>query len=140
MAQRAPTRGAPTNRFDPFRWSSMMSGPSNFGNNPVDIQSMVGRAMALHQSGQLGEAERLYKSVLASHPNHFEALHYLGLLEAQRGRFEDADRLMGRSLKVNDRAVEAYANHARVLNALKRSKDAIAACDRALSLNPRSIE
>src|SRR5580704_4762281 len=98
------------------------------------VKEMVGKALALHQTGRLAEAESLYKRVLTVDPNQFEALHFLGLLEAQRQNFEEADRLMVRSLKVNADVADAFANHARVLNAMKRSEEALAACERALAI------
>src|SRR5258705_10940095 len=73
-------------------------------------------------------------------PDHFEALHFFGLLEAQRERFDQADEFMRRSLQINAGVADAFANHARVLNALKRSQEALAACDNALSLDRRSVE
>ena len=116
----------------------MTTGPTIFGRDQV--QAMVSRAMALHQGGQLDAAEPLYKSALAINPNHFEALHFFGLLEAQRGRNVEADEYMRRSLAINAGVAEAFANHARVLNALKRSDEALAACDKALRLNRGSAE
>ena len=118
----------------------MTTGPTTFGSNQVNIQAIVNRAMALHRTGELAEAERLYKSALTLNPDHFEALHFFGLLEAQRGRNAEADELMARSLKINASVAEAFANHARVLNALKRSDEALAACDKALLLNRSSVE
>ena len=104
------------------------------------LANQLARAMALHQAGQLAKAEELYRSILAAKADHFEALHFLGLLEAQRSRYEQAEILMRRSLQCNARTAEAFANYARVLNALKRSREALAACDKALAINPRSIE
>jgi protein O-GlcNAc transferase len=94
-------------------------------------------AMALHQAGRLDEAEALYKHALRANPRQFEALHFLGVLEAQRGRYEEADRLISRSLKENRLSAEAHANLAGVLSVLKRSREAVASSDRALKLNPR---
>jgi tetratricopeptide (TPR) repeat protein len=105
----------------------------------VDVAGTVGRALALHRSGRLVEAEVLYRSVLNAEPENFEALHFLGLIEAHRQNFHAADRLMGRSLEINGSTAEAFANHARVLNALKRSQEACAACDRALAIDPRAV-
>src|SRR5262245_41623353 len=104
--------------------------------NDRRIGATVSQALALHQAGRLAEAEELYRSVLGIDENQFEALHFLGLIEAQRGNNKKANRLISRSLKINDRTADAFANHARVLNALKRFDQAIAACDRALSINP----
>src|SRR5262249_61713861 len=95
------------------------------------LAPQLARAMASHRAGQLAQAEQLYRSILAANADHFEALHFLGLLEAQRGRYERAEVLMRRSLEVNALSAEAFANYARVLNALKRSQAAVAACDKA---------
>jgi tetratricopeptide (TPR) repeat protein len=103
----------------------------------LNLPDLVRHALTLHQSGRLLDAETEYRRILKIDPQQFEALHFLGLIEAQRQNFEEADRLMSRSLKINARTADAFANHARVLNALKRPKDALAACERALVLNPR---
>src|SRR5947209_14053362 len=118
----------------------MTTQPTIFATDQGRTQAIVSRAIALHQGGDLDEAERLYKSVLALNPDHFEALHFFGLLEAQRERYEEADELMRRSLEINAGVADAFTNHARVLNSLKRSEEALAACDKALSLNRRSVE
>lgn len=42
--------------------------------------------MNLHQKGQLGEAERLYRSILTAQPTQPDANHNLGVLAVQRGQ------------------------------------------------------
>lgn len=96
--------------------------------------------MASHQAGNLAEAEHFYKLVLAAKQHQFEALHYLGVLEAQRGRYDEADRLIGSSLEIDAKRPEAFSNHARVLNALKRYEEALTSCNKALSIKPDFAE
>src|SRR5712671_5093266 len=110
------------------------------GEHVGSIAETFNRAMALHRLGDLAQAESLYYRILAIDANHFEALHFLGLVSAQRGQFEEARRLMCRSLEINTQTADAYANYARVLNKLKCSDEAIAACDQALAISSRSIE
>src|SRR5262249_4091001 len=105
-----------------------------------DLIAAIQQGMAAQQAGQLGIAEAHYKSVLAAEPNQFEALHFLGLLEAQRGNLAEADRLVGRSLSVNAQRAEAHSNHARILRQLKRPQDALARCDRALAHTPTRMD
>jgi len=105
-----------------------------------DLIAAIQQGMAAQQAGQLGIAESHYKRVLAAEPDQFEALHFLGLLEAQRGNLAEADRLVAHSLSVNAQRAEAHSNHARILRQLDRPEDAIARCDRALALNPYLIE
>jgi len=95
------------------------------------------RAVGLHQSGRLDEAAALYRQVLAGRPDHFDALHFLGMVAAQRSQFEEAERLIGRALTLNSQNADAHSNYAGVLNALKRPQEALASLDRALALNPR---
>ena len=109
----------------------------NLDNN---LAMMVNSAIASHRAGKLAEAESLYRSVLSVKPDQFEALHFLGLIEAQRGNLVEADRLLAQSLKVNSQRAEAYTNHARVLINLKRAEDALACCDKALALQPYFVD
>ena len=48
------------------------------------------KAIALHRSGQLAEAERLYRQLLAADPRDFTAQHLLGVIHAQQGRNDEA--------------------------------------------------
>ncbi len=105
-----------------------------------DIIAAIQQGMAAQRSGRLQDAETQYKRVLAVDPNQFEALHFLGLLEAQRGNLAEADRLVGRSLAVNAQRAEAHSNHARILRQRGKAEEALARCDRALSLNPHLVD
>lgn len=95
--------------------------------------------MALHQAGKLAEAEAVYREVLAREPDHFQALHFFGVLEAQRGRLVEAESLIARSLKINSQVADAFMNHARILHGLGRTDEAVRSCDRALAINPRHL-
>ena len=97
------------------------------------------QAVAAHQAGDLAEAERLYRSVLAIDPRQFDALHLSGVAAAQRGRYEDADRLFRAALAVNPRSAAAHANHAFALKELKQFAAALASCDAALALQPNDV-
>ena len=45
----------------------------------------LANALALHQAGQLAQAEQLYRQILHEHPDHDGALHSLGVLAWQNG-------------------------------------------------------
>ena len=102
------------------------------------LAGLINRAISAHQSGNLSEAEFLYKSVLTQDAKQFDALHMLGVLCAQQGHFEEAECLISRALQV-DPVAEAHENHARVLLELKRYEDALRAAEKALSLKPNSV-
>ena len=105
-----------------------------------ETMDLLHRGMGLFQAGDLNGADFFFRRVIDANPKQFEALHFLGVIEATRGQFEEADRLISRSLKFNTQTPEAYLNHVRILNELKRPKDALKACDRSLALNPNNHE
>jgi len=102
--------------------------------------STIRQAVTLHQRGQLGEAEQLYTDILKSWPDHFDALHLLGVLMHQRGRPEAALTLITKALATSTQSVDAYANQGRVLVALFRHQEALASFDLVLAANPDHAE
>jgi protein O-GlcNAc transferase len=93
--------------------------------------------MTLHRQGQLAEAAISYQKVLAIDPLQFDALHLLGVLEAQRGRRHNAELLLGQAIEIDPRSAEAHANLARIQHEAQNHHEALASCDKALSINPR---
>src|SRR5262249_58358127 len=59
-------------------------------------------AVALHREGRLGEAEKLYRAILKLNPEHFSALHYLGMIAAASGKPAEAERLIRQALALKD--------------------------------------
>ena len=97
-------------------------------------------AVALHRQGRLREAEKLYARVLKAAPEHFDALHLLGLAKAQAGQMGEAYRLMSAALKINSQAPDVLMNLANVLHALKRDAEALACLDKALAIKPDDLD
>jgi protein O-GlcNAc transferase len=93
-------------------------------------------AVALHQRGRFAEAEEIYRKIIETAPDHFDARHLLGVLKHQLGRHAEAHELIGTALQKQPNAVVALSNHATVLNALERYGEALARCDRAIVLKP----
>ncbi len=104
-----------------------------------NVQQTMQEAVALHQQGRLREAEKLYARVLKAAPDHFDALHLLGLIKAQADKMGEAYRLMTAALKLNPQAPDAWINLANVLHALKRDGEALDCLDKALALRPGDI-
>jgi tetratricopeptide (TPR) repeat protein len=101
---------------------------------------LVQQGVAAHRAGNLDAAQSLYQRVLAADPNQFDALHFLGLIAAQRGDFAEADRMISRALTINSGMADVHSNHARILSALKRPQDALASSDKALSINEQFVD
>ena len=93
------------------------------------------RALALHRSGDLDEASACYRAVLASEPAHSGALHLLGVIEGQRGRYAEAVALIEQAIGV-DANIAAHANLGHARQALGDLVDALLSYQRALALQP----
>lgn len=97
------------------------------------------QAIFSHQSGWFVDAAKLYREVLSAWPTSFDALHLLGVLEAQNGNMVEAERLVGAALKAGPANAEAFSNYARILRTLGRRNDALVCLERALEINPRLV-
>jgi tetratricopeptide (TPR) repeat protein len=108
---------------------------TNVPRAPIWKDSVFRQARAAHERGSLAEAERGYNELLATDPEHAEALHMLGVLRFQEEKLPDAEALIRRSI---DRRASplALANHAAVLANLGRREEALEDLDAALRLNP----
>ena len=100
-------------------------------------QDTFRQALALHQQGQLGRAQDLYREVLQHDPRHFDSLHLLGLIHVQSGEAETGVELIARALAVRTDFAEAHYNMGNALLSLGRPGEALARFDAALRLNPR---
>ena len=97
------------------------------------------QAIILHRQGRFAEAERHYRDVLAHAPEQPDALHFLAVLEAQRGRHEPAIALMDRAIAADPRNPAALYNRANILRDMGRLEDALAGYDAALAAKPDNI-
>ncbi len=106
----------------------------------LDPRKAIQQGARLHREGKLHDAERLYSAVLKERPDHFDALHLLGVLHGQRGHHEAAIDLISRALNRNPRSTEAHTNMGFTLACLRRYDDAIESFDEALAINPNYLE
>jgi predicted O-linked N-acetylglucosamine transferase (SPINDLY family) len=98
------------------------------------------RGVALHRQGKLAEAARIYRDVLRRRPNHFDALHLLGVIAFQTGHTERAVELSGKAIALKPDSTEAHHIRGLAFAHLKRREDALASFDRAIALKPDSAE
>jgi Flp pilus assembly protein TadD len=93
-------------------------------------------AIAAHKQGSLDKAEALYCDFLAHNARDFDALHMLGILNAQRGRFNAAEELFRNALSVSNNFPPCLHNYGNVLSKLKQYEKAISIYKQALALAP----
>jgi tetratricopeptide (TPR) repeat protein len=97
-------------------------------------------AEARHRAGRLDEAEQLYRAVLKIDPDHFGALHYLGLTCTQQRKLDEALALLQRAIALNPQSAEARTNLGIALAAAQRPDEAITQYEQAIALQPDYAE
>jgi len=108
--------------------------------DPASIQAKVQQGLRLHQQGRFAEAEHIYREVLQHAPNHFDALHLLGVLGLQAGRNEAGVELIANAIKQNPNSWGAHNNLGNGLRELGRLDAALGSFERAIALRPDFAE
>jgi len=98
---------------------------------------LLQEALALHKQGELEEAGKRYREVLAAEPNHPSALHLMGLLAVQQEKPEEALDWLSKALAAHPNSPVCYSDLGLVLCGLERFEAAESAFRRALELQPQ---
>jgi predicted TPR repeat methyltransferase len=101
----------------------------------LTINQAFDLAFNLHQGGNLEDAEMLYRRILAAEPNHFNALHFCGVLCHQQQRKPEAAQLIGRIIEIDPNNADAHNNLGNVLEGMGRMQDAESCFRKAIALN-----
>lgn len=116
-----------------------MSEHSPYSTEPgraITVGNAISLANSHLQSRRLGEAELIYRQVLAVNPRHFDALHFLGVIATQTGKFDQAANLIGQAIEQNPSSHAAHNNLGVALMQQGRLKEAAESFQRALAVKP----
>ncbi len=93
-------------------------------------------AQRLQRQGDLATARSRLMEVLQLQPDHADALHSLGTIDAREGRLDDAERLVRKAIAI-DPLKGAFLNSlGNLLRARDRLDEAAAAYEQAVALRP----
>jgi len=102
---------------------------------PVRAQQHFMQGLALHQRGELAQAQACYDQALQLQPHHFDALHLSGLISHQAKDFARALELIGQAISIEPNVAAAHNSRGIVLADLNRHGDALENYDRAIALH-----
>lgn len=94
----------------------------------------------MQHAGRVDDAGRLFESILRVSPDHFDALHNLGVIRLRQGKIDDARLLIRRALYLKPQSADAQNNLALVYQAKGRLDLARAALERAIAARPGFAE
>ncbi|MGH6725143.1 MAG: tetratricopeptide repeat protein, partial [Pseudolabrys sp.] len=110
--------------------------PNAQGPAGAALQARFEQAALLHWQGRLAEAEPIYREILRQQPNHFDALHLLGVIAVDTQRTREGAELIRKAIALDGNDAFAHNNLGKALLDLKRPAQALACCDRAIELAP----
>jgi tetratricopeptide (TPR) repeat protein len=73
-------------------------------------------------------------------PNHFDALHLLGVIAYQNRDYERAVQLISKAISINPKVASPYYNRGNALKELGRLEEALVSYDEAIALEPNFAE
>ena len=129
------TKGGPPSVDQPRRSSEQQDPQPS-----ADIADTFQKALKFHQQGRLADAEVLYRAVLAQAPEHFAALHGLGIIYYLKSQHAPALELIERAIAINPSVAAAHSHRGVLLQALGRLDEALASHDRAVQIKPDYAE
>jgi protein O-GlcNAc transferase len=100
------------------------------------VQAYLTKAITLHQRGKLVEAERIYRAVLKTAPDHFDTNRLLAVLLLHLGHLVEGERLLERALKIKPSDPDVLNDRGNALFLLKRFEDALTSYNKAIAVNP----
>ncbi|MEM5384674.1 tetratricopeptide repeat protein [Paraburkholderia phymatum] len=136
----APEQAAPAawERMPTPRRPGAASAPAEAASASA-IEALLARAVEHHQADRLDEAETLYREILASDPQHADALHLLGLIAHQFGQYSQASELIMAAIASKPHAIYYY-NLGNVMQANKRIAAAAECFRQAIALVPDYVD
>lgn len=106
----------------------------------LTIQEAIDLAVQHHNEDRLPQAEAIYRQILQDNPQHPVALHLLGVIALQIGKYDTAVNLIRKALDVQPDLVEAHNNIGIALRELGMLAAAGNQFTTALQLKPNYAE
>jgi predicted TPR repeat methyltransferase len=120
--------------------STAAASQSHPASNHRHDDDILGRAIASSKAGRFSDAEHLFNAFLLRRPTDGRALYNFGILLAQVGRHEEAERRIRQAIGLGLRSARIFYNHGTVLKHLQRPLEALDAFDKAQATGPADAE
>lgn len=100
------------------------------------MSSLLDQASFFHRTGNIKEAETIYKKIIDESPNSFEANHALGAINLQLKNYKESISWTKKAININSKHHAPYNNLGASYLALKEFYNAISAFSEAIKIKP----
>lgn len=101
----------------------------------MNISEMMSLAIQYQKNGHLPQAEEIYHEILRQQPHHSDAIHFLGVMAAQRENYEQARLLITQAIQIDPQVPNFYNSLGNVLFHQRQLHQAVECYQRALALD-----
>ena len=105
-----------------------------------DIQTLFNQALQFQNAGNLPEAEKIYRRILAADPHHAYSLNMLGMIALDTKHYDPAENLVRKAIAERPNAALFHDTLGNILKAQNKVEDSIACFQKALDLKPDFID
>jgi tetratricopeptide (TPR) repeat protein len=102
----------------------------------MNVVTLFDQAVRAHKCGQLGEAETLYRRILATQPQSFDALHMMAIVCAEGGKYAESETLFLKALSIDQSFPPCFHHFGLLFAKQNRFKEAIEQFDKAIRAFP----
>jgi predicted O-linked N-acetylglucosamine transferase (SPINDLY family) len=106
----------------------------------LKISHLLDRAMSSHRVGELDFAKSLYSEILSIQSNHYDAMHMLGILLFQEGKFKQANELLKSAHEINAKDSRLLYNLGLVRYEVEAYEEAVCYYLKSVAINDNSRE
>jgi predicted O-linked N-acetylglucosamine transferase (SPINDLY family) len=100
------------------------------------MSSLLEQASSFHRTGNIKEAETIYKKIINESPNSFEANHALGAINLQLRNYKESISWTKKAININSKHHAPYNNLGASYLALEEFYNAISAFSEAIKIKP----
>jgi predicted O-linked N-acetylglucosamine transferase (SPINDLY family) len=104
------------------------------------ITALLDEALALCQSGQLDEGQKIYLQILEREPANIKALSNLASIAMHNGNLDQSIALFKTSLSIDSNQPIAHYNYGMALQKANEFENALTAYDAAIQLNTKFVQ
>lgn len=104
-----------------------------------NINELFQTGLVYHRQGLLQKAEKSYRQILDHAPEHFNALHMLGVLSCQNKELDIGIALLRKAAAMNPNSAQCHNNLGKALHDRGKPDEAISCYQQAISIDPDSV-